>query len=607
MITGRHKSFKRGVVEGIFAIIIAVATMFASYVDQVINNFKGDVDGTGNKPAIIIEESAESKKLLEEFSKKKKERELAAQEKGQPSLTAITSPGETTNQKTAPSDSSILPKNDSSKNYSDKITEQEASKTSVQAKTADRASIPILPQTREQSFFSVANILPSIVNLKCYAKDNFKAETKIESLNGGTGFFININGSDYIMAANHTVTDYNNLGNFYGCFVYTDKSINAVYPYWAGEAKQLFTKVGYLASGLPAGGLDIALLKLTNPPSFLAKFVNHTSKIENPPDVLKKLGGGCSSANLYRPPILGEELFTAGFFFSNNTSAANIKDGIVSGKANLPTGVIAIGNPNNFSTNLNLDYGFSGSPVVSKDGCFLGVATAVSFGYLSYSTDIISSSDIMAFINSADKVQVTVGAVTSSMPAILRDTRRYLDAFSDISDAIDNYLIDNNIFPQTISDLVPKYLPTEPKDPKSGYSYAYAFTRNRDFYHIGFDAEQSSLKVIIVPYGRYVSLDLTDNDSEYPDDYDFNSLEDPANWYSGFNGDENLYLNNLKKDTMTGCRLQYRAENEIRYCLDKRYKLVQNNQSLGDRENLATIFGAIEQVISTWRKWIGVK
>ena len=83
MITGRHKSFKRGVVEGIFAIIIAVATTFASYVDQIINNFKGDVGGTGNKPAIIIEESAESKKLLEEFSKKKKERELATQEKGQ--------------------------------------------------------------------------------------------------------------------------------------------------------------------------------------------------------------------------------------------------------------------------------------------------------------------------------------------------------------------------------------------------------------------------------------------------------------------------------------------------------------------------------------------
>ena len=132
--------------------IIAVATTFASYVDQIINNFKGDVGGTGNKPAIIIEESAESKKLLEEFSKKKKERELATQEKGQPSLTAITSPGETTNQKTAPSDSSILPKNDSSKNYSDKITEQEASKTSVQAKTADRASIPILPQTRSNPF-----------------------------------------------------------------------------------------------------------------------------------------------------------------------------------------------------------------------------------------------------------------------------------------------------------------------------------------------------------------------------------------------------------------------------------------------------------------------
>ena len=60
----------------------------------------------------------------------------------------------------------------------------------------------------------MANILPSIVNLKWYAKDNFKAEKKIESLNSGTGFFININGSDYIMAANQYVTDYNNLGNF---------------------------------------------------------------------------------------------------------------------------------------------------------------------------------------------------------------------------------------------------------------------------------------------------------------------------------------------------------------------------------------------------------
>ena len=48
--------------------------------------------------------------------------------------------------------------------------------------------------------------------------------------------------------------------------------------------------------------------------------------------------------------------------------------------------------------------------------------------------------------------------------------------------------------PQAIGDLVPKMLPAEPKDPKSGYGYAYAFTRNTDSAHFGFDADNYLLK-----------------------------------------------------------------------------------------------------------------
>ena len=104
----KYKSFKRGAIEGMFAVIVSWTIMFASYVDNVVYDFKNYTNRIVDKPAIVIEESAESKKLLEEFHKNKKEgAELAAQEKARSPI-AVTSSDKPANPKNS-SISSVQP------------------------------------------------------------------------------------------------------------------------------------------------------------------------------------------------------------------------------------------------------------------------------------------------------------------------------------------------------------------------------------------------------------------------------------------------------------------------------------------------------------------
>lgn len=400
-------------------------------------------------------------------------------------------------------------------------------------KTTEKAegkifSTPVSATTATKNKFDPASAIPAIVKLKCFTKEGIEKKEPLPS-KSGTGVSLYYNNKHYILTNNHVVTDYDsaNGDTFYGCEVRFSDGI----VYYADEAN-LFNLKTSRADMYPVSGLDIALLSLgiqgfrpKNFPILPSQFAVVQKTVF--PDLFKILGQTCSGEYPIRGPKEGGGHYVFSFPAAATSYRAIIQEGITSEKMGADAILDLIGIHVPFVTSAALDLGSSGGAVVGNDGCFIGVASSIAYGEISYLSNFISSPDILSFIQKAQTKP------ESMLFSRIRNHKRIAE-YSKIQDAIGLYLKDkgeNMIYPQSLSELVPKYLLTLPKDVLTGKDYPYAVSKNRLRLHIGVSLEESGLLLGAADEG-FLNEDI-----------DFNSKSD-SGWERGFDGSDNKSIPN---------------------------------------------------------------
>ncbi len=357
--------------------------------------------------------------------------------------------------------------------------------------------------------------------MECYTKEDIKDIYEPKPSIGGTGISIFLNNKHYILTSGHVATDYlsANGDTFYGCEVRFSDGI----VYYASGA-DLFNLKTSRADKFPVDGLDIALLTLGDKPK--DKTIGAQPKVLPGtifPDIFKILGQSCGNDYPIREAKEGEKHYVFSFPTASTGYRAIINEGITSGRVGADSVSDLIGIHVPFVTSASLDFGSSGGAVVGEDGCLLGVVASVQLGKLSYLSNFISSLDIFNFIQNAQSKP------ESTLFSRIRNYKKFADYYK-IQDAIDSFLAnmgENKSYPQSLAELVPKYLPSLPKDILTGKDYPYAVTKDRKHIHIGVSLEGAGL--LLGP--DLVDGNLLDKDSDY------NSKNNPE-FENGFDGSD---------------------------------------------------------------------
>lgn len=371
--------------------------------------------------------------------------------------------------------------------------------------------------------FDPVSVISAIVKLKCFTKEDTEEKEPLPS-RSGTGISLFIDQKHYILTGNHIVTNYGsaNGDTFYGCEVRFSDGI----VYYAGEA-DLFNLKTSRADIYPVNGMDIALLTLVSQGGYRPKNLpvapSQFAVVQRTvfPDLFKTLGQTCSGEYPIREPKEGEKHYVFSFPAAATSYRAIIQEGITSERTGADATRDFIGIRVPFVTSAVLDLGSSGGAVVSDKGCLIGVASSVQYGKLSYLSDFMSSTDILNFIQNAQTKP------ESMLFSRIRNNKKIAEYYK-IQDAVDSFIRDmgeNKMYPQSLSELVPKYLPTLPKDVLTGKDYPYAVTKNRLRMHMGVSLEESGLLLGLVDEG-FLNKDV-----------DFNSKSD-SEWERGFDGSD---------------------------------------------------------------------
>lgn len=91
--------------------------------------------------------------------------------------------------------------------------------------------------------------------------------------------------------------------------------------------------------------------------------------------------------------------------------------------------------------------------------------------FLIVSSVAITAAVLLAAINPAGQL------------AKARDAKRMFEA-SQVNQAVELYYVDKNVYPSSLSDLVPRYVPSVPEDPTLHLPYSYGLTPSGKSYYL---------------------------------------------------------------------------------------------------------------------------